>query len=300
VPTLPYHVVDVFTDRPFAGNQLAVVLDADDLPTTALQDIAREFRLSETAFPLRSDVADYRLRIFTPVMELPFAGHPSVGTAWLLAQLRRIRTGSVTQECGVGVLPVEVTATGATLTGGPPIAGGPVDPAPLLPLLGLGPGDVVDLQPRVAGCGVSFLYLPVPEAAVGRLHLPDETSARPALAAVGAIGVAAFAWAPAQRRSHARVFVPGVGEDPATGAAAVGFGVYLAASGLVSPDGETSYTIDQGAEMERPSRLECTVSCAGGAVVRTTVAGSVVQVATGELLRPARSGSPAKPGPLLA
>ena len=106
MPTLPYHVLDVFTDRPFAGNPLAVVLDADDLSAGQMQAVAREFNLSETTFPLPSDQADYRVRIFTPGQDLPFAGHPSVGTAWLLARLGRIRTGPVRQECGAGILPV--------------------------------------------------------------------------------------------------------------------------------------------------------------------------------------------------
>lgn len=290
MPTLQYYVVDVFTDRPFAGNQLAVVLDADDLPTAAMQEIAREFRLSETTFPMRSERADYRLRIFTPAAELPFAGHPSVGTAWLLARLHRIRTGSVRQECGIGVVRVEVTDTGAELTGGPPTSGPPLAPTPWLALLGLdGGSDGPDVPARVAGCGLSFLYLPVPEPVLGRLQPPGSHVLRSALAPVDATGIVVVSWNPALRRAHVRVFVPGVGEDPATGSAAVGLGVYLAASGLVPADGETEYTIDQGAEIDRPSRLICAVTCDGGAVIRTTVAGSVVQVATGELLRPATS-----------
>src|SRR4051812_34577963 len=101
MPTLHYRVVDVFTDRPFAGNPLAVVLDADDLDTAELATIARQFNLSETAFPLlptddeRAAGADYRLRVFTPVVELPFAGHPSIGAAWVLTQLGRIEPGEV-------------------------------------------------------------------------------------------------------------------------------------------------------------------------------------------------------------
>ena len=103
MPTLPYHVVDVFTDRPYAGNPLAVVLGADDLSTESLQAIAREFNLSETAFPMDSDrEADYRVRIFTAATELPFAGHPSIGTAWLLARLGRIPAGAVRQDCAAG------------------------------------------------------------------------------------------------------------------------------------------------------------------------------------------------------
>jgi trans-2,3-dihydro-3-hydroxyanthranilate isomerase len=284
VPTLPYHVVDVFSDRPFAGNALAVVLDADALPTGAMQAIAREFGLSETAFPLRSEVADYRLRIFTPAEELPFAGHPSVGTAWLLGQLKRIALGEVRQECGVGVLPVEVTEVGATLTGGPPYAGDPLDPAPYHTLLGL--GDSGGAPPRVAGCGVNFVFVPVSAAEVGTLTEPDRAAVARATDAVGARGLVAFAWDPAERRSHTRVFFRGIGEDPATGAAAVAFGVYLAAAGLVDPDGITPYSIDQGAEIHRPSLLTCTVTTAGGAAIATTVGGRVARVASGELLLP--------------
>jgi trans-2,3-dihydro-3-hydroxyanthranilate isomerase len=286
VPTLPYHVVDVFTDRPFTGNPLAVVLDADDLPTDALQTIAREFNLSETAFPMQSAVADYRLRIFTPIQELAFAGHPSVGAAWLLAQQHRIRTGEVRQECGVGVLAVDVTGSGATLTGGPSSYGEPVDPAPLLSLLGLDRSSVGAPAPRVAGSGMPFLYLGVPPDAIDQLRAPEGTALQRITTEIGVLGLTVFAWDAEQRRSHARVFVPGIGEDPATGAAAVGFGVYLAASGLADADGTTAYRIDQGAEIQRPSTLNCTVDCAGGEVVKTTVGGSVRRVATGELVRP--------------
>jgi trans-2,3-dihydro-3-hydroxyanthranilate isomerase len=288
VPTLPYHVVDVFTDRPFAGNALAVVLDADALPTEALQDIAREFGLSETAFPMRSEVADYRLRIFTPAEELPFAGHPSVGTAWLLGQLKRLAPGQVRQECGVGVLPLEVTDVGATLTGGPPSAGDPLDPAAYRTLLGLDPVPAgAPAAPRVAGCGVSFVFLPVSAAEVAALTEPEQAAVARAVSAAGARGLVAFAWDPAGRRAHNRVFFPGIGEDPATGAAAVAFGVYLAAAGLVDPDGVTPYSIDQGAEIQRPSLLTCTVTTAAGAAIATTVGGRVARVATGELLIPA-------------
>jgi trans-2,3-dihydro-3-hydroxyanthranilate isomerase len=289
VPTLPYQVVDVFTDRPFAGNPLAVVFDADGLPTESLQRIAREFNLSETTFPMQSTVADYSVRIFTPIQELPFAGHPSVGTAWLLAQQGRIRTGEVTQECGVGVLRIEVTDVGATLTGGPATSGEPLDPAQLLPLVGLTETDMGRPPPQVAGAGMPFIYLPVAAGAVHRLATPDPNSLVRITSEAAALGVVAFAWDPDEHRSHARVFVPGIGEDPATGAAAVGFGVYLAASGLVGPDGVTAYTIDQGSEILRPSSLSCTVTCADGAVVGTTVGGRVQRVATGELVRPVAS-----------
>jgi trans-2,3-dihydro-3-hydroxyanthranilate isomerase len=142
VPTLPYHVLDVFTDRPYAGNPLAVVLDGDDLSTESMQAIAREFNLSETTFPTSSDRADYAVRIFTPGTELPFAGHPSIGTAWLLARLGRIPAGEVRQDCAAGVLPVAVTGSGATLTGGAPTVSDPLDAEPLLHSVGLEAGSL--------------------------------------------------------------------------------------------------------------------------------------------------------------
>ncbi|MGZ6791938.1 MAG: PhzF family phenazine biosynthesis protein, partial [Mycobacteriales bacterium] len=148
-PSLAYEVVDVFTGTAFAGNPLAVVLDADELTTGQLQALAREFNLSETAFPLRApEGATYGLRIFTPEAELPFAGHPSVGAAWVLHRLGRIAAGANTQACGAGLLPVDVDADGATLTGGTPRAGEPLDPAPLLAAVGLDASHLGTVAPR--------------------------------------------------------------------------------------------------------------------------------------------------------
>src|SRR5690606_9492736 len=107
--SLAYEIVDVFTDRPYAGNPLAVVLDADELDTAQMHTLASEFNLSETAFVLRAEAeADYRVRIFTTNRELPFAGHPSVGTAVTLARLGRISGRQVTQQCGAGLLPIDL------------------------------------------------------------------------------------------------------------------------------------------------------------------------------------------------
>jgi trans-2,3-dihydro-3-hydroxyanthranilate isomerase len=281
MPTLPYHVVDVFTDRPYAGNPLAVVLGADDLPTEALQAMAREFNLSETTFPMESDRADYRVRIFTAGSELPFAGHPSIGTAWLLARLGRIRTGSVTQDCGAGILPIEVTAEGATLTGGPVTVSEPLDPEPLLTAVGLDAGALSGLAPaRTAGTGLEWTYLPVTEDAVARAE-PDWMALR---RSVASMGLAVFSWADGV--AHLRALTDEGFEDPATGSAALGFGVYLAASGLV-PDGTTAYRISQGTEIGRPSTLHGTVTHTAGTIGPVTVRGTVVPIATGEITPPA-------------
>jgi trans-2,3-dihydro-3-hydroxyanthranilate isomerase len=279
--TLSYEIVDVFTDRPFAGNPLAVVFGADGLSHDQMQALAREFHLSETVFALPPTVegATYRARIFTPEAELPFAGHPSVGVA-VTQMLRGLYgPGVVTQECGAGVLPLEVRADGrATLTGGMPSVGPELDPSPLLAAAGLAESDYAGPPPRLAGCGLEFPYLSVHPDAVARARPP------------GAAGpdVVVFSWDDAEHRAHTRVFVPslGVPEDPATGSAALGFGVWLVASGRLPGDGPSSYVVRQGVELHRPSTLECSVEAAAGAAVRVTVTGSVVRVASGEILVP--------------
>ena len=271
--TLAYEIVDVFTDRAFAGNPLAVVLDADDLETGALQALAAEFNLAETAFPLLTgDGADYRLRIFTTQGELPFAGHPSVGAAWVLNRLGRLPLGDVVQSCGAGLLPVRVSPDEVALTGGPPTLGPVLAAGPLLAAVGLVDADLAG-EPRRAGCGLEFSYLPVVDDAVARA-VTDPA----ALRALG-LGTGLSVTSYAEGAAHSRVFVPDVGmpEDPATGSAALGLGVFLAAAGRL-PDGLSSYVVAQGAE--------CTVQVEGGVAVSTTVAGSVVPVARGEIRRP--------------
>jgi trans-2,3-dihydro-3-hydroxyanthranilate isomerase len=285
--TLRYEVVDVFTDRPFTGNPLAVVYGADELAASQMQEIAREFNLSETIFVLESTApaATYRVRIFTSAVEIPFAGHPSVGAA--VAQLRagRIEAGTVVQECGAGLLPIVVEPAGvATLTGGAPTIGPELDPGPLLAAVGLGPDDFVGPAPRVAGCGLEFGYLSVTRDAVTRARCDAA-----ALEAAGVGEVDVFAWDADSGTAHARVFVPALGiplEDPATGSAALGLGVWLVTSGLLPGDGTSGYQVLQGTEIHRPSTLDCTVTAAAGAAVSATVTGHVVPVAAGEIAVP--------------
>jgi trans-2,3-dihydro-3-hydroxyanthranilate isomerase len=284
--TLGYEIVDVFTDRPFAGNPLAVVYGAAGLAADQLHCLAREFNLSETVFVLPADDpgATYRARIFTPEVELPFAGHPSIGAAVAGARRGLWPAGPVTQECGAGLLPIEVTDTGrATLTGGAPTLGGRLDPAPLLALVGLAADDFAGAPPQRAGCGLEFVYLPVRADAVAR------AAADPAVAArLGVSQISVFAWDEASRTAHARVFCPGVSvpEDPGTGSAALGLGVWLVAAGWLPGEGESAYAVRQGVEMRRTSHLECTVRAAGGSATGATVSGHVVPVARGEIAVP--------------
>ncbi|HEY8533939.1 MAG TPA: PhzF family phenazine biosynthesis protein [Micromonospora sp.] len=284
--TLAYEIVNVFTDRPFAGNPLAVVFGAEGLATEQMQTLAREFNLSETVFvlPATTSTASYRARIFTPARELPFAGHPSIGAAVTAVRRGVCAPGDVIQECGAGLLPLEVTADGrATLTGGTPTVGPEFDPAELLRSLSLNLADFVGPLPRFAGCGLEFAYLAVRPDAV----------ARAALAPTVAIAdefpnVSVFAWDTARHTVHARVFCPGIGvpEDPATGSAALGLGVWAVASGVLPGEGRSTYVVYQGAELRRPSVLTCTVTAVDGAAAGVTVSGRVVPVARGEIIVP--------------
>jgi trans-2,3-dihydro-3-hydroxyanthranilate isomerase len=283
---LEYEIVDVFTDRPYAGNPLAVVFGADDLAAIQMQQLANEFHLSETVFilPPTTTEATYRARIFTPEAELPFAGHPSVGAAVTQMRAGLFEPGRLVQECGAGLLPIVVSADGsATLSGGTPTVSDELDPAPLLAAIGLASDDHVGPAPRMAGCGLEFSYLSVRPEAVVRA-LPDAAAAR----THGVRDVCVFAWNESAQASRTRVFVPGLGvaEDPATGSAALGFGVWLVASGLLGGDGLSTYTVRQGVEMGRPSTLECTVTATGGAAVAATVSGLVQPVARGSIRVP--------------
>jgi trans-2,3-dihydro-3-hydroxyanthranilate isomerase len=283
---LDYEVVDVFAPRAFAGNPLAVVFGADALTTEQCQALAFEFHLSETSFlcsPTEPG-ADYRVRIFTPFAELPFAGHPSVGAAHTLVRTGRLSPGTVRQECGVGVLELVVDDDGAQLTGGrPTLEDGPA-PDELARAVGLSPADVTGLPADVAGCGLPFAYLSVRPEVVDRA-VPDH----PALDALGVgEGVSVLSWDAATSTAYARVFAGDLrwGEDPATGSAALGTGVWLVESGLLAREGTSSYGIRQGERLGRPSVLECTVTASGGKAVAATVGGAVVPVARGRIRVP--------------
>ena len=221
------------------------------------------------------------MRIFTAGTELPFAGHPSIGTAWLLARLGRIPVGDVRQDCAAGVLPITVTESGATLTGGAPTVSDPLDAEPLLRAVGLDAGSLSGAgagadgrQPGWSGPTCRWRRT----RSAGRCRTGSGCPGRCA-----STGLAVFSWADGV--AHLRAMTTEGFEDPATGSAALGFGVYLAASGLV-PDGTTEYRIEQGAEIGRPSTLYGAVTTAGGTVSTVTVRGGVVPVATGEITPP--------------
>lgn len=284
-PSLELWVIDVFTETAYEGNPLAVVLEADQLETVALQRIAAEMNLSETAFPMAptDPGADYRLRIFTPRAELPFAGHPSVGTAWLLRALGRTSGEVVHQECGAGVLPLRHGADGSVeLTGGTPEVGPSLDPAPLLAAVGLEPADLDPAAPPArAGCGIDVTVLPVLAGAVDRA-VPDAR-----LLGRDQLLVVEWRASTGPGSAYARMFAPGLGvtEDPATGSGALGYAAWRGAHGL-APEGETRFRLDQGVLMGRPSVLEVGVTVHGGRPVRATVRGAAVAVTHGRVRSP--------------
>ena len=188
---LTFDIVDVFSDRPFAGNQLAVVHGAEELSTEQCAANAREFNYSETAFPSPSTGAEYATRIFTPSAEIPFAGHPTLGTAWVLRLRGLLTADTVTQHCGAGEIGVSFLPDGnVELTAAARDLAGPVDDdlvAALLEDVGLSISDA-DGPARLAGTGLTFVHLPVTEDALARAR----PSSRPLreyaerLAAVGA------------------------------------------------------------------------------------------------------------------
>jgi trans-2,3-dihydro-3-hydroxyanthranilate isomerase len=291
-----FFTLDVFTDKRFAGNPLAVVLEPEGLDTAAMQTIAREFNLSETVFvfPPADKANRASLRIFTPGRELPFAGHPTVGTAVLLGRVDGGGERAFVMEEKVGPVPCHVTATGADsgharfeLPRLPEIAGQPSDNAIIAAALSLSAGDI-----GADGWGVQRWSAGNPFTVVPVASLDVVARARPDMAhfekAFGGGFAAPFVVsrraAEAGHDFHARMFAPGVGvaEDPATGSAAAAFAGYLAAHAGYR-DGEHTVRIEQGYEMGRPSVMELTLKIAGGKLAGASIGGGAVVVMEGSI-----------------
>lgn len=274
---LPFAIYDVFSDRAYAGNQLAVVFDGQELTTAQMQAIALEFNFSETVFvlPAAAPGADYLARIFTPAEELPFAGHPTIGAAIAAVESGRVEPngGTVVQECGAGLIHVAVDGGSAKLTSTAVAVGPELDRATAAAAIGLDAAKLIG-TPKNASAGLDHNFV----------RLADEDVA----AAVDVPGhlekVYLFSFDEASHAVHARLFHRGVGEDPATGSAAVALGVHLVDQGLISGDGVHAYEIAQGAEIDRPSALHGEVVVENGAAVSVSVAGAAVKVAEGTLV----------------
>lgn len=295
-----YHLLDVFTHEVFGGNQLAVFRDGARIAPELMPQIARELNLSETVFVLPATDAGalHRLRIFTPGAELPFAGHPTIGTACLLASLGELDTAArpveiVLQEAG-GNVRVRVHAGGdgepsfAQLTApqAPEIRASPLTTAQLASLLGLGPADVLHdaaHAPAAASCGVPFLFVALRDrGAVRRCRLNlGVWESEVAGTWAPHVFVHAFDGEREQTQIRGRMFAPAMGipEDPATGAAASALAGLLASRS--GRDGTHHWRMEQGFEMKRPSILELEADVLNGVVTASRVGGSAVVVGEG-------------------
>jgi trans-2,3-dihydro-3-hydroxyanthranilate isomerase len=278
VPAFRYVIADVFTERPLEGNQLAVFTDARELPEARLQPLARELNLSETVFVYPGEAGGHaNIRIFTPTTEVPFAGHPTLGSAFVLGgplQLEEIRL-----ETGAGVIPVRLEREGARITFGwmtqpvPTVA--PYEAAAdLLAALGV-EGSTLPIEVYDNGLQHVFVALRSEEEVAA---LEPDMGALARLPDV--LGVNCFAGS--GTRWKTRMFAPGGGvpEDPATGSAAGPLACHLVRHGLVEPD--TEVQISQGAEIRRPSTLYTRVAGSPQKIEKVEVGGSAIIVARGE------------------
>jgi trans-2,3-dihydro-3-hydroxyanthranilate isomerase len=279
---LRYVVADVFTDTPLEGNQLAVFTDARDLDELTMQALAKEMAFSETVFvlPARAEDADVRIRIFTPAAELPFAGHPTLGSAFVLGgPLQKI---VIRLETGSGVVPVELVREGPKITFGwmdqPIPTWKPFEnPDELFAALAVD-GSSLPVESYDLGPGFTYVELDSPEA-VAALE-PDLR------ALMRAVDDGTYCFARDGARWKSRMFAPsdGVAEDPATGSAAGPFAVHLARHGRIGFGEEIE--ILQGVELGRPSTLFAEVHGTPDRIERVRVGGSAVVVARGEFSIP--------------
>lgn len=300
-----FWTVDVFTDREFGGNPLAVIPYANGLTDEQMQLIAREFNLSETAFVLPPENPEhtFRLRIFTPQRELPFAGHPTIGAAFVLGLCGRVdlKNDNARIVFGekVGPVPVEIRAakgvpvfTQLTTAKAPEWGPSPPPSEIIAAMLSLDPTEVLDDahdEPQSISCGMPFLFVPLASRdAVRRARLNWEWWNQ-YLAAAWAPQIYAFCFEADSPGAaiHARAFTHAVGieEDPATGSAASGLAGYLSKRERLK-DGTTRWRVEQGIEMGRPSMIDLEADVRDGVVTSVRVGGPSVVVSEGHLLIP--------------
>lgn len=303
--------LDVFTDQAFCGNPLAVFPEAEGLTDKEMQQIAREMNLSETVFvlPPSDQKALRRLRIFTPMRELPFAGHPVVGTWNLLAREGAVPQPAggdgwtrIEQEVGIGTLavdiefvggePVQVVMMQGNFETQPEIADGG-ERAEVARSLGLEPEDLDERLPiQTVSTGIPALLVPVRTmAALGGCRI-DPAALSETYKQAGALSCYAFTSETVQgnlSQAHARLFAPdgGITEDPATGSAAgslSGYLVHHSALSVEPTDGVYNFVVEQGDFIGRPSRINAQIKGAPGRIEQVRIGGPSVVVAHGELL----------------
>ena len=303
MPQYIFHTLDVFTDHVFGGNPLAAFPDGTGLKTEQMQAAARELNLSETVFVFPPDNPSHtrRLRIFTPGTELPFAGHPTIGTAHLLAAIGEIPLNEaetqIVFEEGIGPVPVAIRAsnghpvsTQLSAARMPELGPAAPDITDIAEVLSLETRDIVsDLPPTAISCGVPFLFVMLSNLdALARARTRRDVWER-TLSSYWAPHI--FLLAPSDNGPNtiyrARMFAPamGIDEDPATGAAATALAGYLAPLSTET-NGTIQWSVDQGVEMGRPSRLEVEADLSEGVISAIRVSGSSVLVSHGEMKIP--------------
>lgn len=293
---------DVFTDRRFEGNQLAVFPDARGVPAELMQTIAREMNFSESTFilPPESSDTDVRMRIFTPGRELPMAGHPTIGSTFALAHLGVIAPGREAFVFGLGVGPtrVELSWAGDALSFAwmdqrPPDYRPPASPpSDVIAAVGLDPAavDATGLPVEEISCGTPFIFVPVATRAAVDAAEPDMARMKRLQSAFGSHHRSVFIFSTepmdAGVTAYSRMFAPGLGvaEDPATGGASGPLGSYLVKHGLVPRERARDMVSLQGVKMGRPSRIHMRITQdAAGAITRVQVGGTAVRVGQGTL-----------------
>jgi trans-2,3-dihydro-3-hydroxyanthranilate isomerase len=291
-----YVTVDVFTDRIFGGNPLAVVLDAQGLNTAQMQAIAAEFNYAETTFVLPPQVPDHsaHVRIFTPRTEVPFAGHPNVGTAVVFARELEGKGGPpldrLVFEEAAGLVPTRLireagAVVGAEITAPETLTlGSKVSAADIAECLSLTAADI-NIQnhtPRVLSVGLPFLVAEIASRDALRRAKPNALTHERVLPPIGTDAIYAYCPGATPQELHARMFSPldGIVEDPATGSAAAAT-ISLLASLRSERDGEMSWRIEQGFEMGRPSLLKGRTETRDGTVTAVHIGGFAVQVMSG-------------------
>jgi trans-2,3-dihydro-3-hydroxyanthranilate isomerase len=276
----------VFTDVPFEGNQLAVFPDAAGLSDEEMQTLARELNLAESSFVFTAADPQHaaKLRIFTPNVEMPFAGHPTIGTAYALTALGRIpaTAAQFTLEENVGPIAIRLESRDpfmAWLTTPPIRFEQTYDRSACADALGLGAGDLLrDLPAQVVSAGNPFLFVPLRDAAaVDRAEL-DVRALERAAPSFGASGI--FIFAPTNGGVYSRMFAPmsGIREDPATGSATGPLGAYLARYGLIEHRDGARFISEQGVKMKRRSLLHGLLHVHDGRLETVEVGGSAVKV----------------------
>jgi trans-2,3-dihydro-3-hydroxyanthranilate isomerase len=256
-----YRVVDVFTDTSLEGNPLAVFADARGLDDAAMQAIARELNLSETTFVLPATRPDCIacVRIFTPANEMKFAGHPTVGTSYVLLDEGMVPAGTTRffLEEKVGAVPIRVDAQKLIWLRTPPISdGASVDRSVCARALGLTTGDLLELPPQILSAGNPAVFIPLRDpATVDRARLSSDGAAT--LARYHPEPLCVFPFAPVASGAYSRMFAPelGVYEDPATGSATGPLAAYMMRHKLVSTRAGTRFVSEQGTKMKRRSML---------------------------------------------